>query len=175
MTRQEIIDRLGAPLPHNEEIDLSYLCGGIRSVRFDIKSRGEGWDVGPSTVWILFNKEGRVEGKLLRTIVPRNAIPYRVSDVRVEESRPLFKKRVEGIPRLHKGDVYDEGLVEDDVRTIEDVYGWCGYSARVSRLLDIDSGAETGLVRVTYLVEISTVHISNIQIPGSRLPALPRR
>ena len=79
---------------------------------------------------------------------------YHVKDVVVEGTEVLPREQVQSILKAHQGEIYDDRVIEADVKNIQDLYGWRGYPAGVTKkLVFFDPTAEPGVVRVKYQIE----------------------
>jgi outer membrane protein assembly complex protein YaeT len=94
---------------------------------------------------------------------------YHVQDVTVKGTKVLPSEQVSSILRLHKGDLYDEHVVEADCRNITDLYGYRGYPAAVDKRVEFcDRNTDPGLVRVHYQVmERGPYDVGEIFISGN--------
>jgi outer membrane protein assembly complex protein YaeT len=79
---------------------------------------------------------------------------YHVKDVYVEGTNVLVKDQVESILKLKKGDVYDERVINADVRNVQDLYGYRGFPTVVHQVpvFPPDKAADPGVVMVKYEV-----------------------
>jgi outer membrane protein insertion porin family len=79
---------------------------------------------------------------------------YHVKDVMVEGTEVLPNEQVLSILKMHQGEVYDDRVIEADVKNIQDLYGYRGYPAGVAKkLVFFDPATEPGVVRVKYQID----------------------
>jgi outer membrane protein insertion porin family len=79
---------------------------------------------------------------------------YHIKDVAVEGTAVLPREQVQSILRVRQGEIYDDRVIESDVKNIQDLYGWRGYPAVVTKkLVYLDPASEPGLVRVKYQID----------------------
>lgn len=90
---------------------------------------------------------------------------YRVEDVVVEGPVQITREQIATLPRLRKGDFYNEGVVAADLRNITDFYGWRGYGVSAQKEVFFP---EPGLARVVYEVkEKPPAHVGQVIIVGN--------
>jgi outer membrane protein assembly complex protein YaeT len=75
---------------------------------------------------------------------------YKVKDTVVTNVKTFAPEQVSVLPKLHKGDFYNEQQADADVAAIKDYYGWAGYPTAVKKELFYP---EPGLVLVRYDVQ----------------------
>jgi outer membrane protein assembly complex protein YaeT len=75
---------------------------------------------------------------------------YKVKDTVVTGVKAFTPEQVSVLPRLHKGDFYNEGAATADEAAIKDYYGWAGYPATVKKEIFYP---EPGLCLVRYDVQ----------------------
>jgi outer membrane protein assembly factor BamA len=94
---------------------------------------------------------------------------YHVQDVSVKGSQVLPQDQVLSILSLHKGDKYDERVVDKDVKNITDLYGYRGYQTIVDKkLVFADKATDPGIVRVEYqVIERKPAKVGEIIVVGN--------
>ncbi|MCC6420188.1 MAG: outer membrane protein assembly factor BamA [Gemmataceae bacterium] len=94
---------------------------------------------------------------------------YRVQDVTVEGPKQLNRDLVQSILRVKKDDLYSEPAVENDLRNIQDLYGYRGYQVLADKKLFVpDPEKEPGVVRVHYdVVERGPAKVGTIEVHGN--------
>src|SRR5205085_10912610 len=60
---------------------------------------------------------------------------YQVAAVQVDGPKALDRAQVASYVKLRQGDYYSEQVVETDLRTITDAYGWRGYPVTANKEL----------------------------------------
>ncbi len=75
------------------------------------------------------------------------------------------------ILQIHKGDTYDERVVEKDVRNITDLYGYRGFPVVVQKdLVFADPKVEPGVVRINYqIIERKKRKAGEIVVVGNEI------
>jgi outer membrane protein assembly factor BamA len=97
---------------------------------------------------------------------------YHVQEVTVKGTAVLPSEQVTSILKLHKGDLYNDKVVQADVRNITDLYGYRGYPAAVSyKLIILSRFPDQGLVRVQYEV----IEKRPVMCGGESIIITPRR
>jgi outer membrane protein insertion porin family len=81
----------------------------------------------------------------------QEGIRYKVEAVTVNGAKTIEPAQVKNITRLKRGEFYNEGIVNADVRNITDYYGWRGLPVVVDKKW-YPVPDQTGLVRVQYEV-----------------------
>jgi outer membrane protein assembly factor BamA len=92
---------------------------------------------------------------------------YQVADVQLDHIKAFDSAQIAALVKLHKGDWYDQHVVEGDKRTIADYYGFRGYQVIPHEELFYP---ETGLVRVHYQVmEKPPALVGEVKIIGNKV------
>jgi outer membrane protein insertion porin family len=82
---------------------------------------------------------------------------YHVQEVTVKGTAVLPSEQVTSILKLQKGDLYNDKVVQADVRNITDLYGYRGYPAAVSyKLIILSRFPDPDLVQVQYEITEKT-------------------
>lgn len=90
---------------------------------------------------------------------------YQVQDVVVVGTAQMKQEQILTLPRLHKGDYYNEGVVTADLRNITDFYGWRGIEVSAKKEVFFE---EPGLVKVVYEVkEKAPARVGQVIIVGN--------
>ena len=96
---------------------------------------------------------------------------YHVQGIGVKGTQALPQDQVLSIVQVHKGDLYDERVVEKDVRNIQDLYGYRGYPVAVQKdLVFADPKVEPGVVRIQYqVIERKPRKVGEVLIDGNEI------
>jgi outer membrane protein insertion porin family len=92
---------------------------------------------------------------------------YKVKDVVVQGTKAFPREQIDVLPRLRKGEFYNEHQADADVSAIKDFYGWAGYPAVVKKELFYP---EPGLCLVRYeVMERQPTRVGEIKIVGNEV------
>ena len=94
---------------------------------------------------------------------------HRVKDITVEGSKVIDRDQINGIILAKKGEFYNGGVVQSDIRNITDYYGWRGYGTVVNKEI-YTVPDEPGVVRVQYEIkERPPAKVGQIFIVGNEV------
>jgi outer membrane protein assembly complex protein YaeT len=154
----------------NSGAEWFHLIGGVynpEAARLDALKLEEYYRAfGFQDVRVAFEPTFEEDGRHVRLVFHVHEGPrFHVGDVEVTGTQTFARGQIAALPKLHRGDFYNEQQADADAHAIQDYYGYAGYPVSVKKELFYP---EPGLVRVRYDVqEKPAARVGQIIIVGN--------